>query len=132
MALKGLWNIIGSTESMTFIKIIDKIAKVIIFSKCGSKLIFLTVFYLDVDSYSQSKKQAICVSRLRLDVMFSHYPKCRIFTNSIHVHIKSSICSISYVNSSLKHINSKPVGKYSDLQHCMHGHDASLKYQALR
>lgn len=28
-------------------------------------------------------------------------------------------------------INSNPVGKYSDMQHCMHGHEASFKYQVL-
>jgi len=54
---------------MTFI---DKVAKIIYFFKYSSKLTFLIEFYLDLDSYGHSKKQAVCVSSLRLDVMLCH------------------------------------------------------------
>lgn len=128
MVLKGLWNF-GRSGSMNFIKIIDKMAEFIFFSTCGSKLNFLIVFYLDLDSYGQSTKLAICVSGLRLNVMFSHYPKCRILTNMC---ISKAAYTAYLMSIQVYKINSNPVGKYSDLQHCMHGHDASLIYQVLR
>lgn len=49
-----------------------------------------------------------------------------------HQHYTKAAYTAYLMSIQVYKINSNTVGKYSDLQHCMHGHDASLKYEVPR